>query len=53
MKLEEQLIECAIIEKKNVQEERRKDKEHKDLYWFTLPQRLRPVLCQLAKSSTN
>jgi len=26
---------------------------HKILYWFTLPQGLRPVLCQLAKSSTK
>jgi len=37
----------------SVQEERKKDQEHKDLCWFTLPQGLRPVLCQLAKCSTK
>jgi len=34
----------------------RREKERSkntDLYWFTLPQRLRAVLCQLAKSSTK
>jgi len=37
----------------SVQEEGKKDQEHKDLYWFTLPQGLHPILCQLAKSSTK
>jgi len=30
-----------------------RDQEHQDLYWFTLPQRLRPVLCQQTKSITK
>jgi len=50
---EEQLIERAITEKICVQEEVKKDQEHKILYRFTLLQGLRPVLCQLAKSSTK
>jgi len=37
----------------SVQEERKRDEEHKILYWFTLSQGLRPVLCQPAKISTN
>jgi len=31
----------------------KRDQEHQDLYWFTLPQGLRPVLCQQAKNSTK
>jgi len=50
---EEQLIERVKIEKICVQEEGKKDQEHKILYWFTLPQGLCPVLCQPAKSSTK
>jgi len=38
---------------KSVQEESKKEQEHKILVWFTLPQGLYPVLCQLAKISTN
>jgi len=53
VKREEQLIEQTIIEMLSVQEERKKDQEHKDLYWFTFPQGLRLVLCQLEKRSTN
>jgi len=34
---EEQLIAQARTETRSVQEERKKDQEHKDLYWFTLP----------------
>jgi len=42
-----------MINPKCVQEERKKDKEHKILSWFTLPQGLCPVLCKLAKISTK
>jgi len=38
---------------KSNQEERKRDQEHQDLYWFTLPQELRLVLCQQAKNSTK
>jgi len=38
---------------KCVQEERKKDQEHKILSWFTLPQGLRPVRRKLAKISTK
>jgi len=41
------------VQARSVQEDRKKDQEHKDLYWFTFPQGLRSVLCQLAKSSTK
>jgi len=37
----------------SIQEERKRDQEHKILYWLTLPQGLRLVLCQPAKISTN
>jgi len=50
---QEQLIERSRTKTISVQEEGKKDQEHKDLYWFTLPQGLRPVLCQLTKSSTK
>ena len=40
-------------ESRSVQEERKKDQEHKILSWFTLPQGLCPVLCQPAKISTK
>jgi len=48
-----QLIARARIETISVQEEGKKDQEHKDLYSFTLPQGLHPVLCQLANSFTK
>jgi len=32
------------------QDEEKRDQEHQDLYWFTLPQGLRPVLCQKVKN---
>jgi len=38
---------------KRVQEGRKKDQECKDLYWFTLPQGLCPVIFQQVKSSTD
>jgi len=50
---EKQLIERSRKKTISVQEERKKDQEHKILNWFTLSQGLRPVLCQLAKSSTK
>ena len=37
----------------SVQEERKKDQEHKILSWLTLPQGLCPVLYQQTKISTN
>jgi len=43
----------ARTETRSVQEERKKDQEHKILSWFTLPQGLRPVLCQPTKISTK
>jgi len=39
--------------KENMQELKRKNEEHKDLSWFTLPQGLRPIFCQLVKISTK
>jgi len=33
----------ARITTRNVQEGSKKEQEHKTLYWFTLPQGLRPV----------
>jgi len=39
---EEQLIVQARTETRSVQEEKKKDQEHKILSWFTLPQGLRP-----------
>ena len=45
-------ISCTK-KKVSVQEERKRDQEHKILSWFTLPQRLRPVLCKLAKIFTK
>jgi len=38
---------------RSVQEERKKDQEDKILSWFTLPQGLRPVVCQPAKIFTK
>jgi len=38
---------------KSDQNEGKRDQEHQDLYWFTLPQGLRSVLCQQAKNSTK
>ena len=38
---------------RSVQEESKNEQEHKILSWFTLPQRLRPFLCQSTKISTN
>jgi len=31
----------------------KRDQENQDLYWFTLPHRLHPVLFQQAKNSTQ
>jgi len=50
---DEQLVECITTNMKSDQEERKRDQEYQDLYWFTFPQGLRPVLCQLAKNSTK
>jgi len=49
----EQLIARTTETMISVQEERKKDQEHKILHWFTLPQRLHPILCQPVKISTN
>ena len=46
-------ITTQADKKKNFQEERRRNQEHKDLSWFTLLQGLCPVLCKLAKISTK
>jgi len=43
----------ARTKTRSVQEESKKDQEHKILSWFTLPQGLRPFLCQQARISTN
>jgi len=37
---------------RSVQEESKKDQEHKILSWFSLPQGIRPVIFQRAKIST-
>ena len=50
---DEQLIENMTAELKSDQDEGKRDQEHQDLYWFTLPQGLCLVICQQSKNSTK
>jgi len=38
-----------MIKRSKREKEREREKEHQDLYWFTLPQGLRPILFQTSK----